>query len=78
MKVYFACLDIEKANDRVDRKVLCEVLRHIGIDVKVVNTIWGRYEYTKAHKLGELETGWVMSVRQGCTLCPTLFGLYTD
>ena len=48
MKGYFACLDIDKAYVRVDRKVLCAVLKHIGIDMKVVNIISSMHEDTKA------------------------------
>ena len=80
MKGYFTCLDIKKVYDRVDRKVLCAVLRRIGIDARVANIISSMYEEdTKA--VGEVETGWVKSVggvRQGCTLSYTLFGLYTE
>ena len=66
MKGYFACLDIEKTYDRVERKVLYAVLRQIEMDVKSANIICSIYmqKDTKAmQKLGDLETLWVKSVR---------------
>ena len=82
MKGYCAFLDIEKAYDRVDRVILFEILRKVGLGMKVVNIIRSMYENTRAiYRLGDLETRLVRSVRgvrQGCTLSPTLFGLYTE
>ena len=81
-KKYLAFLDIEKAYDRVDRKMLCEVLKKIGMSGKIVNIIRSMYENTRAKfSMGDLETGWVHSkrgVRQGCVLSPLLFGLYVE
>ena len=81
-KGYMAFLDIEKAYDRVNRNILCDVLSKIGMSEKLVNIIRSMYDNTRAvYKIGELETGWVRSkrgVRQGCILSPILFGLYTE
>ena len=81
-KGYFAFLDIEKAYDRVDRRVLCKVLRKCGMSEKVVRIIESMYENTKAkYSLGDIETDWVSSnrgVRQGCILSPILFAIYTE
>ena len=81
-KAYMAFLDIEKAYDRVDRRILCDLLMKVGMSEKIVNIVRSMYESTKAiYRLGHLETGWVRSmrgVRQGCTLSPILFGLYTE
>ena len=81
-KGYFAFLDIEKAYDRVDRRVLCKVLRKCGMSDKIVKIIESMYENTKAkYSLGDIETDWVSSnrgVRQGCILSPVLFALYTE
>lgn len=54
MKGYFTCLYIESIL-RVDGKVQCEVLRQMGIDVKVVDIMKSMCDDTKAiYKLGEL------------------------
>ncbi|KAF2343922.1 Reverse transcriptase domain [Trinorchestia longiramus] len=81
-KVYLAFLDIEKTYDRVDRRRLLDVLGKIGFSEKIVNIVKSLYENTCAvYRLGNLVTGQVRSVRgvrQGCTLSPLLFGLYTE
>ena len=81
-KLYVCFLDIEKAYDRVIREIMWCVLVKIGLSEKIVNIIRSMYEDTKAiYRLGTLETDWVRSergVRQGCTLSPTLFSLYTE
>ena len=81
-KLYLGFLDIEKAYDRVNRKLLCTVLEKVGLSRKIVNIIRSMYEDTRAvYVLGDLETDWVKSergVRQGCILSPTLFSLYTE
>ena len=81
-KGYFAFLDIEKAYDRVNRQVLCKVLKKCGMSEKVVRIIESMYVNTKArYTLGDIETEWVLSnrgVRQGCILSPVLFAMYTE
>ena len=75
-------MDIEKAYDRVNRQVLCKVLKKFGMSEKVVRIIESMYVNTKArYTLGDIETEWVLSnrgVRQGCILSPVLFAMYTE
>ena len=79
---YFAFLDIEKAYDRVNRRILCKVLEKCGVSDKLIKIISSMYVDTKArYVLGEIETEWVHSrrgVRQGCILSPLLFSVYTE
>ena len=80
---YLGFLDVEKAYDRANRKLLCKVLEKVGLSRKIlVNIIRSMYEDTRAvYMLGDLETDWVKSergVRQGCILSPTQFSLYTE
>ncbi|KAF2355531.1 Reverse transcriptase domain [Trinorchestia longiramus] len=81
-KVYLAFLDIKKAYDRVDRRRLLDVMGKIGFSEKIVNIVKSLNENTCAvYRLGNLVTEQVRSVRrvrQGCTLSPLLFGLYTE
>ena len=81
-KGYLAFLDIEKAYDRVNRQVLCKVLKKCGMSEKIVRIIESMYENTRAkYALGDIETEWVCSnrgVRQGCILSPVLFAMYTE
>ena len=61
-KKYLAFLDIEKAYDRVDRRMLCKVLDEVGVSGKIVRIIRSMYENTRAlFSMGDLETGWVSS-----------------
>ncbi|KAF2359529.1 Reverse transcriptase domain [Trinorchestia longiramus] len=81
-KVYLAFLNIENTYDRVDCRGLQDVLRKIGFSVKIVNIVKSLHEDICAvYRLGDLVTGQMRSVRgvrQGCTLSPLLFGLYTE
>ena len=71
-KGHMALLDIDKAYDRVNWNILCEVLTKIGMSEKIVNIIRSMYESTQAvyvYKLGELETDGMRGnrgVRHGC------------
>ncbi|KAF2355928.1 Reverse transcriptase domain [Trinorchestia longiramus] len=81
-KVYLVFFDIEKVYDRVDRRRLLGVLGKIGFSEKIVDIVKSLYENICAvDRLGNLVTVQVRSVRgvrQGCTLSPLLFGLYTE
>ena len=80
--LYVCYIDIEKAYDKVNRKILIKVIEKIGMPSKVVNIIRSLYLATKAiYVLGDIETEWAdihNGVRQGCVMSPTLFNLYTE
>ena len=69
---YFAFLDIEKAYDRVNREILCNVLGKFGMSEKIVNIIKSMYANTRArYIMGDIESEWVQSkrsVRQGLAI----------
>ena len=79
---FITFLDIEKAYDRVDRRILIKFLKHIGIPSKYINIIKDLYTGTQSrYILGDIETEWIkgyQGVRQGCVLSPLLFSLYTE
>ena len=81
-RAYFGFLDIEKAYDRVDRGILLGLLEKIGIPERIVSIIGSMYTDTRSkYKLGDMHTDYVelgRGVRQGCTLSPLLFNLYTE
>ena len=81
-KAYFGFLDIEKAYDRVDRGILLGLLEKIGIPERIISIIRSMYTDTRSkYKLGDTHTDYVelgRGVRQGCTLSPLLFNLYTE
>lgn len=80
--LYCCFLDLKGAYDRVNRTLLWEVLRRLGIEGHILAAIQSLYaNSTVAMKLGERrgqslpsETG----LKQGCPLSPTLFGLFAD
>ena len=56
-KVFFAFIDIEKAYDRVDREILCDVLVNCGVTEKIVKIVRSLYRNTKAkYRLGNIES----------------------
>ena len=64
-KVYIAFLDIEKAYDTVNRRLLCKVLEKVGVSEKIVRIIQSMYECTRArYSLGDLVT--VGGMQKGC------------
>ena len=81
-ELYCAFLDIEKAYDTVDRNILYEILKRIGLGKKTINIIKSLYRNTQMNfnwKGIEIEN--VKSdrgLRQGCTLSPLLFALYIE
>ena len=57
--LYLVFLDIEKAYDTVDRQRLFSLLKHIGMDCKVVKVIEDFYENNEVRfTLGTVNTGW--------------------
>ena len=69
------------AYDKVDRRILCKVMRNCGISRKIVNITNSMYVNIKAkYKLGDIETDWVRSrkgVRHDCILS-LLFSFYAE
>ena len=81
-QAYICFLDIEKAYDRVDWRILIKILEKIGLLKRIISIIGSMYADTRAkYRMGDIETDWVelvRGVRQGCTLSPLLFNLYTE
>ena len=80
--LYLVFLDIEKAYDTVDRQRLFSLLKHIGMDCKVVKVLEDFYKNNEVKfTLGTVNTGWIknnVGVRQGCVMSPTLFNIYLE
>ena len=81
-KLYTAFIDFKKAYDTVDRKLLFERLKDIGINGPFLKNIKAMYENTKySIKLKDGYTDTLNSnlgLKQGCPLSPLLFNLYID
>ena len=79
-RLLVACLDLEKAYDRVNRAKLFDVMQRLGVCEKVLRVLRETYTDNRVRfVLGNLETDWIdctSGVRQGCPLSPTLFNLY--
>ena len=77
LTLYFAFVDLEKAFDRVPRKVLWWAMRSIGIDEWVVHLVQSMYNNARSKvRVGdmyseEFEVG--VGVHQGSVLSPLLF-----
>jgi Reverse transcriptase (RNA-dependent DNA polymerase) len=77
--VYMAFVDIQKAYDSVDRKLLFKILRQYGVHEHICQLIEALYVNVTGfvenpEAVFTLETG----VKQGCLLSPTLFNVYMD
>ena len=77
--VYFAFLDLEKANDR---DVMWNVLRLYGIGGRLLQGVKSLYVGSKACvRVGNEVSEWFpvrVRLRQGCVMSPWLFNLYID
>ena len=77
LTLYFAFVDLEKAFDRVPRKVLWWAMRSLGIEEWVVRLVQGMYNNARSRvRVGgsyseEFEVG--VGVHQGSVLSPLLF-----
>ena len=80
--LYCCFLDLKSAYDRVNRILLWEVLRRLGIDGRVLSAVQSLYdECTVSMNIGGKSGQRFTShtgVKQGCPLSPTLFGLFVD
>ena len=78
--LYIAFVDLEKAFDRVPRKVLWWGLRSAGVEVRVVRIIQGMYMNARCrlrvNGQNSEEFGDGVGVHQGPVLSPLLFILY--
>ena len=76
--LYFAFVDIEKAFDRVARKVLWWALRSSGVEEWAVRVIWGMYSNVRSHV--QVNDGYSeeFGVHQGCVLSPLLLILVLE
>ena len=81
-KVYATFIDLEKAFDRVEWKMLMSIIKKHGVEWKERRLIKELYLNQKAKvKIGEEiseEIGLGRGVRQGCCLSPTLFNMYLE
>jgi hypothetical protein len=76
-----AFVDLEKAFDNVNWKILFNVMNNVGIDIKDRNILHAIYKNQEAEikinsttKTANLQKG----VRQGCPLSPSLFNVYVE
>ena len=80
--LYTAFIDFRKAYDKVNRKMLLEKLKKLGINGIFTKNIESMYEntsYSIKLKNGHLDPiGSNLGLKQGCPLSPMLFNLYID
>jgi hypothetical protein len=76
-KLYFAFVDLEKAFDRVPRKVIWWAMRKLGIEEWIVQFVQAMYHITKSRVRVDNnftdEFGVKVGVHQGSVLSPLLF-----
>ena len=80
--MYFAFLDLEKKNDRVDRDAMWNVLRLYGIGGRLLRGVKSLYVDSKACViLGNEVSEWFperVGLKQGCVMSTWLFNVYID
>ena len=81
-KLYTAFIDFKKAYDTVDREILFNHLKQLGINGLFLKNITAMYENTKYSiklKNGHSQAlNSNLGLKQGCPLSPLLFNLYID
>ncbi len=81
-KLHAAFMDIEKANDRGERKALWKVLKIYGVGGQLMEGIKAFYREANAcvKVAGELSGSFAIGVgvRQGCIMLPWLFNIFMD
>ena len=76
-RLYMAFVDLEKAFDRVPRKVIWWAMRKLGVEEWVIRLVQGMYENARSRvRVGDGfsgEFGVLVGVHQGSVLSPLLF-----
>ena len=80
--LYAAFIDYKKAYDKVDRKILIERLKKLGINgifLRNIESMYKQTSYSIKLKNGHLDPiSSNLGLKQGCPLSPKLFNLYID
>ncbi|MGH2507006.1 MAG: reverse transcriptase domain-containing protein [Ktedonobacteraceae bacterium] len=80
--VYISFVDLEKAYDRVDRRLMWEILEEYGVDRHLIGAISSLYSDSMSYVriLGRKSEPFRVGagLRQGCVLSPLLFIIYMD
>ncbi|RVE51364.1 hypothetical protein evm_003919 [Chilo suppressalis] len=80
--VYLCFIDYEKAFDRVRHDRLIKILNDVGLDNKdiriIKNLYWNQRATVRIEGEETEEVEIKRGVRQGCSLSPTLFNLYSE
>jgi hypothetical protein len=78
--LYVALLDITKAYDKVDRKILWEKLKQMNFPDKIIRILEESYRNPRGKaKFQGAETDYIpmpIGLKQGCVLSPILFAIY--
>ena len=82
-KSTFVCfVDFRKAYDNVNRSLMWDKLRQIGINGKMYNNLRAIYDYVKCSvRINGHHTDWFnvnAGLKQGCLLSPILFNLFVN
>jgi exonuclease III len=80
--VYISFVDLEKAYDRVDRRLMWKTLEEYGVNRQLIRAIASMYSDSKScvrilgrkSEMFRVDAG----LRQGCVLSPLLFIIYMD
>ena len=80
--VFCAFMDLEKANDTIDRHGMWQMLRVYGVGGKLLKAVHSFYVDSRACvRVGNDVSEWFpvnMGLRQGCVMSPWLFNVYMD